>query len=203
MSHVSERERKEALRASLSRQRRSCTRGESLKAGEVIAERLTELLADSRLVATFMPFDGEPEFALALHQRLPKHEFVYPICRPAERELTFHFSHSPPSRVARWGLREPEPEAPVAAAGEIDAIICPGLAFDRQGGRLGMGAGYYDRFLCRTRPDALLIGIGYSWQLVDHVPMEAHDIRVHYFVSTSMTLRTPAGRNATKLLENP
>lgn len=200
---MSKLERKETLRADLIRQRHGCTELQAWKAGEAIAERLVDVLTPVQLVATFMPFDKEPEFALALHRRLPKHQFVYPICSPAERELTFHFSCSPPSRVARWGLREPEPRAPAVTANEIEAIICPGLGFDRQGGRLGMGAGYYDRFLCRTRPDALIIGIGYSWQLVDHVPMEAHDVRVHYFVSTSMTLRTTAGRNATKLLEIP
>lgn len=203
MIYVREQESKERLRASLTRQRRGCIGSLSQEAGEEIAVRLAALLTPFRLVATFMPFGGEPEFAFALHQHLPAHQFVYPICSPSERNLTFHFAGSPPSRPGRWGLREPDPQTPVADAHAIEAFLCPGLAFDRQGGRLGMGAGYYDRFLCRIRPDALLIGIGYSWQLVDHVPMEAHDVRVHYFVSPSVTLRTQAGLNTTKQLENP
>ena len=196
-------EHKHHLRRGLTSQRGEATESQIAAAGEGIAERLKDLLANHRTVATFMPVAGEPAFTFALHRFLPTHRFAYPACSKVGRDLTFHFVDSPPTRLALWGIPEPDPTAPAAHPREIDAVICPGLAFDRQGGRLGMGAGYYDRFLCRTRPDALLIGIGYDWQLVDHVPMEAHDIPVHYFVSPSMILRTHSELHTTKLLEIP
>mgnify|MGYP005751450281 CR=1 FL=1 len=58
-----------------------------------------------------------------------------------------------------------------------DIIIVPGLAFDHLGNRVGYGAGYYDTFLIQ-HPDALKVGVTYSFQLVDKIPIEEHDIQM-------------------------
>ena len=58
---------------------------------------------------------------------------------------------------------------------KIDVAVVPGMAFDKEGRRLGRGKGYYDRFL-RLLPNTYKIGICFSWQLVDHVPTDEHDI---------------------------
>ena len=57
---------------------------------------------------------------------------------------------------------------------QIDCVIVPGAAFDRSGGRLGMGGGYYDRFLPRAT-HTKKIALAYDFQLVDALPIEAHD----------------------------
>jgi 5-formyltetrahydrofolate cyclo-ligase len=57
----------------------------------------------------------------------------------------------------------------------IDVAIVPGMAFDQQGHRLGRGKGYYDRFLAKI-PKVYKIGLCFSWQLVDEVPCDEHDI---------------------------
>lgn len=57
---------------------------------------------------------------------------------------------------------------------DIDLIIVPGVAFDRQGHRLGRGKGYYDRFL-KSVPQAFTIGICFPYQLLEKVPHESHD----------------------------
>ena len=57
----------------------------------------------------------------------------------------------------------------------IDVAIVPGMAFDAEGHRLGRGKGYYDRFLSRV-PYLYKIGLCFSWQLVDHVPCDEHDV---------------------------
>lgn len=58
---------------------------------------------------------------------------------------------------------------------DLDLILVPGLAFDSNGGRLGRGAGFYDRFFQKTRNDVLLIGLAFDEQIVDSVPREPHD----------------------------
>lgn len=58
----------------------------------------------------------------------------------------------------------------------IDVSYVPGLAFDKRGGRIGYGGGYYDRFLSKLRNNSLKIGIGYDFQILEEVSMEAHDI---------------------------
>ena len=57
----------------------------------------------------------------------------------------------------------------------IDVVVVPGMAFDREGHRLGRGKGYYDRFLAQL-PHIYKIGICFPFQLVDKVPADAHDM---------------------------
>jgi 5-formyltetrahydrofolate cyclo-ligase len=61
----------------------------------------------------------------------------------------------------------------------LDAVVVPGMAFDRQGGRLGRGAGVYDRFLARLPERTLRIGLIPSALLVERLPTEPHDIPMH------------------------
>lgn len=72
---------------------------------------------------------------------------------------------------ARWGETGKE-----ISPAELDLVVVPGVAFDRTGGRLGNGAGYYDRLLAEVRPDARLYGICFEAQLLDAVVMDAHDV---------------------------
>ena len=65
--------------------------------------------------------------------------------------------------------------------GEIDFVIMPGLAFDQVKNRLGYGGGYYDRFLIK-HPEAYLAAVFYPFQLVDRVPVEAHDVKMNTLI---------------------
>ncbi|MSR18772.1 MAG: 5-formyltetrahydrofolate cyclo-ligase [Phycisphaerales bacterium] len=68
---------------------------------------------------------------------------------------------------------------------ELDVVLVPGLAFGLDGGRLGRGKGYFDRFLKRVRPDALRIGICFETQIVNHVPSDPGDEPVHAILTES------------------
>lgn len=85
-------------------------------------------------------------------------------------------------REAKLGILEPRHEAvrPVHAE-KMDAWLVPGLAFDGHGNRLGRGMGYFDRLLCGAR--GVKIGVGYDFQLVNEVPVEAHDVRLDLIVT--------------------
>lgn len=61
---------------------------------------------------------------------------------------------------------------------EIDLAILPGLAFDNEGGRLGYGGGFYDRFLPKLKNEIPKIALAYDFQVVDSVPKDFHDILV-------------------------
>jgi 5-formyltetrahydrofolate cyclo-ligase len=74
-----------------------------------------------------------------------------------------------PVRTAPYGAAEPRSPDDVPPE-SIDVVVVPGLAFDRQGYRVGYGRGYYDRFLPRTRADARRVGIAFSMQTVEDVP---------------------------------
>ena len=70
----------------------------------------------------------------------------------------------------------------VVAPGAIDFVLGPGLAFDATGGRLGWGAGYYDRFL-KGCAGAFLLGFCYDGQIAEAVPMGGHDVRMDGIVT--------------------
>jgi 5-formyltetrahydrofolate cyclo-ligase len=81
-----------------------------------------------------------------------------------------------------YGPTEP-PERVAVDPEEVDAVIAPGLAFDRRGRRLGYGGGNYDRYLGRLPARAVRIGIGFSAQLVEEVPGEPGDERMDLVVT--------------------
>lgn len=91
-----------------------------------------------------------------------------------------------PGDVLRQGpMRIPEPSQPgVVPPSLIDVALVPGLCFDVLGGRLGHGAGVYDRLLRQLRPGTLRIGLGFACQLWrDPLPQEPHDLRMDYVVT--------------------
>lgn len=69
---------------------------------------------------------------------------------------------------------------------EIDCIIVPGVAFDRNGNRLGLGGGYYDRFLNQVER-AKRIALAFDFQIVDEVPNEPHDEKVDLIITETET----------------
>ena len=72
---------------------------------------------------------------------------------------------------------------PVENLKEIEVVVVPGLAFDREKNRLGRGKGYYDRFLKRLPPDTLKIGICFSFQLLDCLPHTSDDFKLDKIIT--------------------
>ena len=71
---------------------------------------------------------------------------------------------------------------------QIDFAIVPGLGFDRNGGRIGYGKGYYDRLLPQLPTDCPKVGLAYDCQLVENIPVESHDQRMDVIVTPTQTI---------------
>jgi 5-formyltetrahydrofolate cyclo-ligase len=85
--------------------------------------------------------------------------------------------------TGKLGLRMPDPaKAQIVLPATIDLVVVPGVAFDAAGNRLGMGAGYYDRFLAGTQRGTYL-GLSWFFQLTEELPYDEHDIRMHYLLT--------------------
>ena len=69
---------------------------------------------------------------------------------------------------------------------QLDVVIVPLLAFDRQGNRIGMGGGYYDRFL-KKYPAALKIGLAFELQKIENIPVEPHDVPLDAIITEDGT----------------
>lgn len=80
-------------------------------------------------------------------------------------------------------IYEPPAAAPKAGRKDVSAVLVPGAAFDRTGARLGLGGGYYDRYLSKLPGCVLKAGIAYSCQLIKKVPLKKHDIKMDLIIT--------------------
>jgi 5-formyltetrahydrofolate cyclo-ligase len=135
-----------------------------------------------RTIAIYSPLPGEVDVSPSMRLR-PDLRWVFP--KVAGVHLTFHRVEDFSTELVpgSFGILEPVAHLPVVPVPEIDAFICPGLAFDRAGGRLGRGRGYYDRILAGARADALKIGVCFEFQLVPDTFAEAHDIHMDHVIA--------------------
>ena len=87
-------------------------------------------------------------------------------------------------RTGAYGIKEPVPELAVPVKPEdIDLVIIPCVAFDGKGGRLGHGAGYYDRYLPKLREDAVMVLAAFEEQRLPEIVMEETDVRIPVCIS--------------------
>jgi 5-formyltetrahydrofolate cyclo-ligase len=68
---------------------------------------------------------------------------------------------------------------------DLDLIIVPGLAFTRDGARLGHGRGHFDRWLATLPPTTPTVGLAFDFQIADELPQESHDIRIQKVLTNS------------------
>jgi 5-formyltetrahydrofolate cyclo-ligase len=106
---------------------------------------------------------------------------IVPWCN-ADGELElFHLESMDELEVGMYRILEPKAELrelreKQVSPEELDLILVPGVAFDRQGGRTGHGKGYYDKLLQHARADAPLVALAFECQMFPEIPMHAHDI---------------------------
>lgn len=126
----------------------------------------------ARVVCLFAPLPGEPDVELL---KIGDRRVCYPRVNGVELDL-FYMTDPLEMEHSRWGIREPQANTRNAAdPKDIDLIFVPGIAFSPGGGRLGRGAGFYDRLLACEGWRARKIGVGFDCQLVNELPVEAHD----------------------------
>eukprot|EP00667_Euglena_gracilis_P020144 EG_transcript_21763 len=175
----------------------------------------------ARSVGVYISFEGEiqtMDLITAVLERkavTPDMRLFIPFIDNAEeRSLAFLEVASPVDlrtnfALNKWGILEPTPASIPSRANvlrdnvALDAMLVPGLAFDANGGRLGRGKGYYDRFFARLRGRVeeralpampTLAGICFEEQVVDDVPMGDTDYPLDYVVCPSGVRAVENGR---------
>ena len=92
-------------------------------------------------------------------------------------------------RLGAFGVREPaEGDLNFVTPDQIDLVVVPGLAFDRRGGRIGYGKGYYDRLLSRLSSQVPRIALAFEFQVLDTVPQDVKDIQVDTIITEKNTM---------------
>jgi 5-formyltetrahydrofolate cyclo-ligase len=105
---------------------------------------------------------------------------VVPYCLDGELEL-FWLENMDELELGMYRILEPKVELRDVASKrltptDLDLVMVPGVAFDRNGGRTGHGKGYYDKLLQHARKDAPLVALSFECQLFEEIPAESHDI---------------------------
>jgi 5-formyltetrahydrofolate cyclo-ligase len=134
-------------------------------------------------IALFSPMPSEPDIE-TLWEIAPA-RFCYP--RVAHGQIEFVAVEKVDDLApASWHPHIREhllAEARVLLPAEIDTILVPGLAFTKQGHRLGRGGGYYDRYLASLPATTLKMGVCFAMQIVDTLATEPHDQRLDCVVT--------------------
>jgi len=177
-------EEKAALREAMRAARAAIPAGERARRSAEVERHLLSLgaIRDATTVLMFRSFGSEVETAGILRRLAEAGGTVLlPAIRDGELVAV---PYRPGDRLVASGFGPLEPVAGVPVDPVlVDAVVAPGLAFDRQGYRLGYGGGYFDRFLRRLRDGAARVGIGFSIQLVEAVPHGPGDERLDAVVT--------------------
>lgn len=175
-------------RAAIRREMRERRRSLSPQAQEQASRNLAQLLQRqpffrrSRRIAFYVAADGEidPRYLLETGLRRNKSCFL-PVLHPIRPGRLWFRRLQRDSRLQANRYRIPEPTSGKLIPGQgLDVVLLPLVAFDRYGGRLGMGAGFYDRSFAfkahSNRSSPLLIGLAHSCQEVDRLPVASWDV---------------------------
>jgi 5-formyltetrahydrofolate cyclo-ligase len=181
---------KPELRTLMRTRRGALTFGEKIRASRELCARLSRhpfFIAATR-VGIYYPNDGEVDVTPVAIRRSPRRYYL-PVL-PARGKLRLWFgAYKPGQRLIkdRFGILEPAGFSRIRAE-ELDLVLVPLVAFDRWGGRVGMGGGFYDTSLgfmqqrgkaSRTRA----IGVAYHFQQIESIPDDHWDVPLHGIVT--------------------
>lgn len=177
---------KRRLRTQIRDRRRQLSQDEQQSAADGLLRQLSRVpyFRNVRRVAFYYPHDGEidPRPAIEHAWRMGKQCFL-PVINHPNLPLRFaRYLRQQRTRLNRFGIPEPVVRRrDLLAAHNLQLILVPLIAFDANGGRLGMGAGFYDRTLAFLRirkywHSPMVIGLAHSFQQIDNVPQDSWDV---------------------------
>ena len=169
---------KQELRGLVRTQKRAMTQMQILQKSDSLTRQLlgTEQYRNARSIYGYLPYNQEVRTVPLLAQALRDGKRVaVPKCYGDEMRFIWMEDLS---RVERGyaGIPEPIDDGPMADD-ETALVLMPGLAFDRQGHRIGYGGGFYDKFLAREGSHPT-VALCYDFQVFDHLETEEFDIPV-------------------------
>jgi 5-formyltetrahydrofolate cyclo-ligase len=180
--------------------RNSLNSQELVQKSASIAKRVFGLneFKSSRTVMCYMDFRNEVMTAGIIERclGLGKKVVLPKVLRTEDgTELLVPYEISDLSRDIRtgsYGIEEPAGDVLCKTGyNDIDLVLVPGVAFDCRMHRLGYGAGFYDRFLPKTRNECIKAGLAFEIQMVDNILSEAHDVSMDMVITEDRIIRRP------------
>lgn len=188
-------ERKKGLRQKMLAMRRALSANETESRSSSLKENILSLLEykNAKKIMAFLAMKGESNLDGFIRQTLLDGKEVYiPVCLP-ERQMEAgrlidmeHFEKGP------LGLRNLPAGYEVTSPESLDLVLIPGLAVSQEGIRLGMGAGYYDRYLARV-PFEKRVAALWDFQVIPDIPSEPFDQKIAKIVTDKSVIVTKRG----------
>ena len=155
----------------------------------------SEKTTNSKHIAIYLSNDGELDTSLLIKELWSLNHTVYlPIIHPFNgANLLFQrYEKNSPMRANRYGILEPKLNcSQICPLPALDYLLMPLVAFDKQGNRLGMGGGFYDRTLARLHEQnwqkPQLIGLAHECQKADALPIESWDVPLKTIITPDKT----------------
>jgi len=187
--------RKQALRQSIIAAREKLPAPENLRLSRAVIGSVCDLpgYRQAQTVLGYLNFGAELAAELWVRQALSEGKRVLlPRVNRASMHLDLYRVHDLEQDVAPglWNIREPVMERCIKeeAPGTVDFILLPGVAFTREGGRLGYGGGFYDKLLARMPHRPALVAGAFALQVVQEIPLESTDHKVEWLVTENETI---------------
>ncbi len=183
-----------AVRQEMRRRRDAIGLDEVLNLSRAIEDRLfaRKEFSDCRNVMYFLSFGNEVRTDEMITRSLKDDRRVY-VPRLVRRERRMEVCEitdmDQEFELGSYDIREPSRlNSKVVSPSIIDAVIAPGLAFDRSGGRIGFGGGYFDWLFKQLRDEALYFGVAYEFQVMGSIPQDSWDERVQKIFTDNDTI---------------
>ena len=180
--------KKQDLRLEAVRQRESLSPSEVHARSQLIQEATVRFAPyrGARAVALYSPIGNEVATDnIRDHAFMTGKSVYYPRIAETDHPALIRVQSAKDLKPGRYGILEPAGDQGLPGGEECLVVFLPGLSFDLEGHRLGRGKGWYDRLLAGLKKGATLIALAYEFQVVDGVPVEALDRRVHYIITES------------------
>ncbi|HQR10089.1 MAG TPA: 5-formyltetrahydrofolate cyclo-ligase [Casimicrobiaceae bacterium] len=165
--------------------------------GIVARLRALPSFASARAVLVTLPFGSEWDTRSLASAALESGKLlVVPRVNSRTRMLELHAISDIAGQISLGyrGIPEPLPDRPRVEATDIDWVLVPGVAFSRDGFRLGYGGGYYDRLMSTMSPAAPRVAGAFDIQVVPRIPAASHDLCVDQIVTETLVLTAAARR---------
>jgi len=194
--------RKQALRQRIIAARNELTPNLQARLSREIVQKLCGLpeYKIAKTVLGYLNFGSEIASELWVKQALADgKQVLLPRVNKASKHLDLFEIKEPDDEVAvsPYGIREPVIDRckQYESLAEIDLILMPGVAFNREGGRLGYGGGFFDKLLAHLPRRPVLIAGAFAMQLVDEIPQESTDHTIDWLVTENETIRCNLGES--------